>query len=83
MPTICANSVIAGHEIRRWTAATDEAFTTRAKCLITQYGNFTIKGPDGSDNNINGRLTPGESIANSGGCKKPSRPSRPNSTPIR
>ncbi|KAF9545334.1 hypothetical protein EC957_011088 [Mortierella hygrophila] len=52
-----------------WTNATSEAFDEKAQCYVNQYGNFTIKGPDGKDHNLNGELTLGENLADNGGIK--------------
>jgi endothelin-converting enzyme len=50
-----------------WTPATVAAFEKRAECFVSQYGNFTIDGPDGKPLHVNGRLTLGENIADAGG----------------
>ncbi|KAG0260651.1 hypothetical protein BG011_001714 [Mortierella polycephala] len=60
----------SGHFINWWTNATEKAFADKAKCFIEQYGNFTVKGPDGKDYNVNGELTLGENIADNGGLKQ-------------
>ncbi|KAK5796897.1 hypothetical protein F5H01DRAFT_385459 [Linnemannia elongata] len=52
-----------------WTNATSKAFDEKAQCYVNQYGNFTIKGPDGKDHNLNGQLTLGENLADNGGLK--------------
>ena len=46
-----------------WTPADATAFEQRAACLVNQYGAFTAIG----DLNVNGRLTLGENIADTGG----------------
>ena len=46
-----------------WTSADAAAFEKRAACLVNQYGNFTAVG----DLKVNGRLTLGENIADTGG----------------
>jgi putative endopeptidase len=46
-----------------WTGADAAAFEQRAVCLVNQYGNFTAVG----DLKVNGRLTLGENIADTGG----------------
>ncbi|KAF9082327.1 hypothetical protein BGX23_012578 [Mortierella sp. AD031] len=53
-----------------WTNATEQAFNEKAQCFVEQYGNFTVKGPDGKDYNVNGQLTLGENIADNGGLKQ-------------
>lgn len=50
-----------------WDNATTQAFQKRAQCFIDQYSNFTVTGPDGKELHVNGRLTLGENIADSGG----------------
>ncbi|KAF8931453.1 hypothetical protein BGZ47_011839 [Haplosporangium gracile] len=52
-----------------WTNATSKAFDEKAQCYVNQYGNFTIKGPDGKDHNLDGQLTLGENLADNGGIK--------------
>ncbi|KAF9905558.1 hypothetical protein EC991_001588 [Linnemannia zychae] len=52
-----------------WTNATSQAFEDKAQCFINQYGNFTIKGSDGTDYNLNGQATLGENLADNGGAK--------------
>jgi putative endopeptidase len=46
-----------------WTGADAAAFEQRAACLVNHYGNFTAVG----DLKVNGRLTLGENIADTGG----------------
>jgi putative endopeptidase len=46
-----------------WTPVDETAFEKRAACLVNQYGAFTAVG----DLNVNGRLTLGENIADTGG----------------
>ncbi|KAF9292675.1 hypothetical protein BGZ88_006273 [Linnemannia elongata] len=53
-----------------WTNTTEKAFAEKAQCFIDQYGNFTIKGPNGEDHNVNGQQTLGENIADNGGLKQ-------------
>ncbi|KAG0284111.1 hypothetical protein BGZ96_011524 [Linnemannia gamsii] len=53
-----------------WTNATEKAFNEKAQCFVDQYGNFTVKGPDGKDHHVNGQLTLGENIADNGGIKQ-------------
>ncbi|KAF9933261.1 hypothetical protein FBU30_006029 [Linnemannia zychae] len=53
-----------------WTNSTRAAFNEKAQCFVGQYGNFTIKGPDGKDYNIDGALTLNENIADNGGLKQ-------------
>ena len=53
-----------------WTNATEKAFQGKAKCFVDQYSNFTVKGPEGKDYNVNGQLTLMENIADNGGLKQ-------------
>jgi putative endopeptidase len=46
-----------------WTSADAAAFEQRAACLVDEYGNFTAV----DDLKVNGRLTLGENIADTGG----------------
>ncbi|KAG0254630.1 hypothetical protein BGZ95_005975 [Linnemannia exigua] len=60
---------IAGHEIGWWSNTTEKTFNQKAQCFVEQYGNFTIKGPDGKDYNLNGKFTLRENLADNGGLK--------------
>ncbi|GJJ74948.1 hypothetical protein EMPS_07306 [Entomortierella parvispora] len=53
-----------------WTNTTTAAFNERAQCFVDQYSNFTIKGADGKDYHVNGKLTLPENIADNGGLKQ-------------
>ncbi len=64
-----------------WSPAVDTAFQTRARCMIDQYGAFTL--PDVVDPltgqtpaHVNGETTLGENIADNGGIKTAYRASR-------
>ncbi|KAF8950611.1 hypothetical protein BGZ52_001976 [Haplosporangium bisporale] len=59
-----------GRMVNWWSNSTLEAFQAKAQCFVDQYGNFTVKGADGNDYNLNGELTLGENIADNGGLKK-------------
>ena len=50
-----------------WTKNTVAEFEKRAQCFISQYGNFSIEGPNDKPLYVNGRLTLGENIADAGG----------------
>jgi endothelin-converting enzyme len=50
-----------------WTENTIKEFEKRAQCFIDQYSNYTVIGPNGNEVHVNGRLTLGENIADSGG----------------
>ncbi|KAG0277096.1 hypothetical protein BGZ95_006523 [Linnemannia exigua] len=52
-----------------WTNATSQAFEDKAQCYVNQYSNFTFKGPDGKDYNVDGQRTLGENLADNGGIK--------------
>ncbi|KAF8946406.1 hypothetical protein BGZ47_000662 [Haplosporangium gracile] len=51
------------HEIRWWTNATPQEFEQKFECFIDQYGNFTVKGPDSTENYVDGWMTLGENLA--------------------
>ncbi|CAL4120905.1 unnamed protein product [Meganyctiphanes norvegica] len=50
-----------------WEKETEIKFLEKARCIIEQYGNFTV--PE-VGLNINGKLTQGEDIADNGGVKE-------------
>jgi len=49
-----------------WTNSTVEEFEKRAQCVAKQYSNYTITGPDGKIVHVNGNLTNGDDIGDSG-----------------
>lgn len=49
-----------------WQPLTHERFLLKTKCLVHQYGNLYIPG---TEINVNGVLTLGENVADSGGVK--------------
>ncbi|KXS19982.1 peptidase family M13 [Gonapodya prolifera JEL478] len=53
-----------------WGEETSRNFEERAQCFVNQYGNFTVKGPDGKSVNVNGKLTLGENLADVGGISR-------------
>ncbi|KAF9578219.1 hypothetical protein BGW38_006098, partial [Lunasporangiospora selenospora] len=53
-----------------WSNSTLEEFRGRSQCFVDQYGNFTVKDPQGRENHVNGKLTLGENLADNGGLKK-------------
>ncbi|KAF9361863.1 hypothetical protein BGX26_011087 [Mortierella sp. AD094] len=53
-----------------WSNSTLQEFNERSQCFIDQYGNFTVKDPQGRENYVNGKLTLGENLADNGGLKK-------------
>lgn len=50
-----------------WSDSTIKAFKEKTDCFVSQYGNFTVPGPDDKPLHVNGRLTLGENIADAGG----------------
>ncbi|KAF9973603.1 hypothetical protein BGZ73_003156 [Actinomortierella ambigua] len=52
-----------------WTNQTAEEFEKRAQCFVDEYGNFTVKDPEGREVHVNGRMTLGENLADDGGYK--------------
>ncbi|KAF9183886.1 hypothetical protein BGZ51_000793 [Haplosporangium sp. Z 767] len=53
-----------------WSNSTLEEFKSRSQCFVNQYGNFTVKDPQGRENHVNGKLTLGENLADNGGLKR-------------
>lgn len=53
-----------GEKKNWWTKSSTDAFNKRSKCMVEQYGNYTLYGE-----NVNGGLTLGENIADNGGIK--------------
>ncbi|KAI1321658.1 hypothetical protein EDD11_003138 [Mortierella claussenii] len=53
-----------------WSNSTLKEFKERSQCFIDQYGNFTVKDPQGRENHVNGKLTLGENLADNGGLKR-------------
>ena len=49
-----------------WTNSTVKAFKEKAQCVARQYSNYSIPGPDGKPVYINGNLTNGEDLGDSG-----------------
>lgn len=50
-----------------WDNTTVTNFNKKAKCFIDQFSKYTIPGLDGKPLPVNGKLTQGENIADSGG----------------
>ncbi|KAI8356896.1 hypothetical protein B0O80DRAFT_384153 [Mortierella sp. GBAus27b] len=53
-----------------WSNATLQEFHDRSQCFIDQYGNYTVKDPQGRENHVNGKLTVGENLADNGGLRR-------------
>lgn len=49
-----------------WTNSTVKAFKEKAQCVAHQYSNYSIPGPDGKPVYVNGNLTNGEDLGDSG-----------------
>jgi endothelin-converting enzyme len=49
-----------------WTNSTVKAFKEKAQCVARQYSKYSIPGPDGKPVFINGNLTNGEDLGDSG-----------------
>ena len=60
-------SCLAGNLVDWWDPKTKERYLEKAKCIIEQYGNYTIPELGLSVNGIN---TQGENIADNGGIKE-------------
>ncbi|KAF9349780.1 hypothetical protein BGX26_011973 [Mortierella sp. AD094] len=53
-----------------WSNSSVEAFQAKSQCFIEEYGNFTVKGPNGKDLAVDGENTLPENIADNGGIRK-------------
>ncbi|KAI0709419.1 Metalloprotease [Earliella scabrosa] len=49
-----------------WTNTTSEGFNVRQKCIVDQFSNYTIDDGKGGQIHVNGNLTSGENIGDSG-----------------
>ncbi|KAI0636818.1 Metalloprotease [Trametes polyzona] len=49
-----------------WTNKTSEGYNKRQKCIVDQYSNYTIDDGKGGKIHVNGNLTSGENIGDSG-----------------
>ncbi|XP_055923499.1 neprilysin-2 isoform X2 [Eupeodes corollae] len=58
---------VHGNLVDWWQENTKEAYLSKAKCIIEQYGNYTEKS---TGLNLNGINTQGENIADNGGIKE-------------
>lgn len=50
-----------------WTDSTLQEFKAKTQCFVDQYGGFTVEDPQGHENQVNGKLTLGENLADNGG----------------
>lgn len=57
-----------GNMLKWWSDAAVEGFHRRARCLVSQYGNYSV--PDVPGRTVNGEMTQGENIADNGGLKQ-------------
>lgn len=57
-----------GNMLRWWSDAAVDGFHKRSRCLVAQYGNYTV--PDVPGVLVNGESTQGENIADNGGLKQ-------------
>ncbi|XP_043465938.1 neprilysin-2-like [Leptopilina heterotoma] len=55
-----------GNLVNWWEPESDKEFFSKTKCIIHQYGNYTVKEVN---QNVNGESTQGENIADNGGVK--------------
>jgi len=49
-----------------WTNATSDGFTVRQRCIAEQYSSYTVDDGKGGKVHLNGNLTSGENIGDSG-----------------
>ena len=52
----------------QWSGDTRGEFNKKAQCLIGQYSSFAVTGPDGSDYQVNGKLTLAANMADVAGA---------------
>ncbi|RHY18504.1 hypothetical protein DYB25_011335 [Aphanomyces astaci] len=54
-----------------WSNATNDAFKTKAQCIVDQYSNFVVKSEVNGAvlGNVSGKISLGETIADNGGLK--------------
>ncbi|KAF9171855.1 hypothetical protein BGX21_009732 [Mortierella sp. AD011] len=52
-----------------WSNSSANAFEVKTQCLVEEYSNFTIKGPDSQILHVDGQNTLPENIADNGGIK--------------
>jgi len=58
-----------GNLVDWWEPKTKTKYLEKSKCIIDQYGNYTVQ-VDGEELNVNGITTQGENIADNGGIKE-------------
>jgi len=60
----------SGNLIPWWEPSDIDAFKKQAQCIVDQYSKYSVIGPDGKAENVDGSLTLGENIADNGGIKE-------------
>ncbi|ORY44461.1 zincin [Rhizoclosmatium globosum] len=50
-----------------WSKQSEDAFNTKAQCIVKQYSNYSVTDVDGTKYFIDGQLSNGENIADNGG----------------
>merc|ERR1712217_307234 len=58
-----------GNLVDWWEPETKARYLEKARCIIEQYGNYTVE-VDGETLNVNGINSQGENIADNGGVKE-------------
>ncbi|ORY96810.1 hypothetical protein BCR43DRAFT_492298 [Syncephalastrum racemosum] len=56
-----------GKMVQWWTNKTEQEFSEKEQCFISQYSNFTVTGPDNQSIHVNGKMTLAENLADNGG----------------
>ncbi|KAK0736488.1 hypothetical protein B0T21DRAFT_181103 [Apiosordaria backusii] len=56
-----------GIQTNWWDKKTEEEYTEREKCFVTQFSEFSVVGPDGKKYHGQGNVTLAESISDAGG----------------
>ncbi len=63
-----------------WMNYTSQEFDRQAKCLISEYGNFTTTGPDGEMLHLGGQQTIDENVGPGWRGRSAGRPARTSSS---